>query len=135
MALKTSEATFYDTPAEIRNPQLGVSCAVLLVLLSVVLARAAWQGIPRAAGADPLPPAVCTVDPNVAPWWELTILPRIGETSALAIVQYRESAAMSSPEAERSPAFVLPNDLQAVHGIGPKTVQRITPYLRLRIGD
>jgi predicted flap endonuclease-1-like 5' DNA nuclease len=69
-----------------------------------------------------------TVDPNTAPWWELTVLPRIGEVTAKKIVAYRVAAASSRSEV--SPVFRRAADLEQVSGIGPKTVRRIEPYLR-----
>ena len=101
----------------------------------MVLAWAAWRSMPWLDRTGSLPPAVTTVDPNVAPWWELTILPRVGETLARAIVQFREYTTRSSPEGDQASAFMYPGDLQAVRGIGPKTVQRIAPYLGLQIAD
>ena len=69
-------------------------------------------------------PAIASVDPNTAPRWKLTALPDIGEGTARKIVEYREV------HADRSPVFRRPDDLQSVPGIGPKTIQRISPYLR-----
>ena len=73
------------------------------------------------------------IDPNVAGWAELTSLPRIGEVTAKRIVAYRE-AHQASGTADRAASgppivFSCPEDLEAVHGIGPKTVARIAPYL------
>lgn len=59
------------------------------------------------------------VDLNQAEWPELTLLPGIGETLARRIVQSRE---------EDGP-FLDHNDLQRVHGIGPKTLNAVQPYL------
>ena len=64
------------------------------------------------------------IDPNTAPWWELTALPDIGEGTARKIVEYREA------HADRSPVFRRPDDLEPVPGIGPKTIERISPHLR-----
>ncbi|MCH7721375.1 MAG: helix-hairpin-helix domain-containing protein [Planctomycetes bacterium] len=64
------------------------------------------------------------IDPNSAPWWELTIIPGVGETTARRIVSFRSenSGAVDGP-------FRRPADLQAVHRIGPKTAARMAPYL------
>lgn len=68
------------------------------------------------------------VNPNVAPWWELTVLPDVGPAIARRIVAHRESR---GPQAtSRSPAYKAPADLDAVSGVGPTTLQRIAPYLR-----
>lgn len=64
------------------------------------------------------------IDPNSAPWWELTIIPGVGETTARRILSFRSenSGAVDGP-------FRRPADLQAVHRIGPKTAARMAPYL------
>ena len=60
------------------------------------------------------------VDINEAEWPELAQLPDIGETLARRIV---ESRATSGP-------FRDHEDLRRVRGIGPRTLERIEPYLR-----
>ncbi len=60
------------------------------------------------------------VDINKADWPELMLLPDVGETLARRIVESRES---DGP-------FLDHNDLQRVRGIGPRTVDRMRPYLR-----
>ena len=69
-----------------------------------------------------------TIDPNHAPWWELSLLPRIGPTLAHAIVQHRDTAVIDRESDQR--VFAQPGDLARVHGIGPRTVERLRPYLR-----
>ncbi len=61
------------------------------------------------------------VDVNAADWPELTLLPGIGETLARRIVDYR---------AAHGP-FQSIEQLEQVKGIGPKTLRRIRPYLRV----
>ncbi len=68
------------------------------------------------------------LDPNVAPWWELTALPRVGPSRARAIVAFRETWT------EEGPAFPTADSLERVHGIGPKTVARLRPQLILPAG-
>ena len=70
--------------------------------------------------------AALLIDPNTAPWWELTALPRIGEVLARKIVAYRETHQAAHGE---SPVFASAEDLQGVPGIGPKTVARLRPHL------
>jgi len=65
------------------------------------------------------------IDPNVAPWWELAQLPRIGEITAKRIVAYRQSI---GPIAFRSA-----EDLDPVERIGPATLQNIEPFLKFPI--
>lgn len=73
----------------------------------------------------------CSIDPNASPWWELTVLPRIGETMARRIVAYRQASSATTQPPSR-PAFECAGDLSDVKGIGPKTVQRLRPYLTFK---
>ncbi len=82
---------------------------------------------------SPLAPTTTTanqpglkLNPNTATWADLTLLPRIGEITAKRIVKHRAQA----PTNANSPAFKQPSDLEAVRGIGPKTVEGIAPYLK-----
>lgn len=69
---------------------------------------------------------VHTIDPNSAPWWELMVLPEIGESGAKDIVAFREASCGKGAVQ----AFRHAGDLDLVRGIGPKTLVRISPYLR-----
>ena len=64
-------------------------------------------------------PARFVVDPNSADWPELTLLPGIGEKLAKRIV---ESRRLEGP-------FRRPRELVRVRGVGPKTMERIRPFL------
>ena len=76
------------------------------------------------------------VNPNTAPWWELAVLPRVGEVTAKRIVAYREAVDSARPApARREPVFAAPADLERVHGIGPKTAQRAAPHLTFERAD
>ena len=99
--------------------------ATSIVVLGLILGIASLRFALAAKPSEPLLPAVNAIDPNTAPWWELTALPDIGEGTARKIVEYREA------HANRSPVFRRPDDLEPVPGIGPKTIQRISPYLHL----
>jgi len=67
-----------------------------------------------------------TINPNEAPWYDLTLLPRIGEAKARAIVAYRRG----SDHDGTGEVFRVASDLEHVSGIGPKTVRRLAPELR-----
>ncbi|MDA1202347.1 MAG: helix-hairpin-helix domain-containing protein [Planctomycetota bacterium] len=71
---------------------------------------------------DAPPPADVrfTVNVNLAPPAELAQLPGLGPATAARIVAYRE---------QQGP-FASHEDLLAVHGIGPVTLERLRPYLR-----
>ena len=72
--------------------------------------------------------AALKLDPNVASKHELMLLPRIGPRLAEVIVAHRAAA-------ETAPAFVTPEDLDDVRGIGPATVAGLRPYLRFPTVD
>lgn len=60
------------------------------------------------------------LDVNSADWPEWTLLPEIGETMARRIVESRE---------QQGP-FRDIDDLKRVRGIGPRTLEKIRPYLQ-----
>ena len=84
----------------------------------------------RHRAQDAVPPLLSTVNPNTAPWWELTILPRIGESTGRAIVAYREDKLHHTAQSPEQRAFHRPADLDDVPRIGIKTIERIAPSLR-----
>ena len=59
------------------------------------------------------------VDINAATWPELAQVPEIGETLARRIVEARQNGGR----------FVDHADLMRVNGIGPRTLERMTPFL------
>ena len=67
------------------------------------------------------------INPNDAPSASLVRLPGIGVSRAAAIVAYREDF---SEQNGSMPAFQNCNDLQRVKGIGPKTAQNISGWLK-----
>ena len=67
------------------------------------------------------------INPNDAPAASLVRLPGIGIGRAGAIAAYREDF---SEKTGKSPAFRNCDDLQKVRGIGPKTVQNISEWLK-----
>ncbi len=66
------------------------------------------------------------INPNEAPAESLVRLPGLGVGRAGAIVAYRENR---KPE-DGKPAFQNCDDLQKVPGIGPKTAQSISEWLK-----
>jgi len=110
------------------SPPPGNRVAALLLLLWICAAVGAARG-GLARYAEELPGALPNgVDPNVAPWWELTILPDVGPAIARRIVAHREVRAAQA--AGGSQVFAAPRDMEAVSGIGKKTAQRLAPFLR-----
>jgi competence ComEA-like helix-hairpin-helix protein len=63
----------------------------------------------------------CPLDVNTASAVDLSALPRVGDKLAQRIVQDREAAG----------PFRTLKDLDRVRGVGPKTVARLAPYIRV----
>ena len=68
-----------------------------------------------------------SINPNDAPPASLIRLPGIGVSRAAAIVAYREDFSRQNGSI---PAFQNCDDLQKVKGIGPKTAQNISGWLK-----
>lgn len=64
-----------------------------------------------------------TVNPNLAAIESLVRLPGVGPATAESIIEYRQDTP------DRKEAFTKPADLQSIKGIGPKTVEKIEPWL------
>lgn len=111
------------------EPAFDAYCAVGVLLL-IIIATATWRHVGSTFAFHGAGAPLGTVEPNLAPWWELTVLPRIGEITARAIVTYRETPGNGGGKGRTPPVFQTPGDLARVRGIGPKTVTRIAPYLR-----
>lgn len=105
-----------------RADQAAVAGLVLLALASMAgwwVAHGGCRGrLVEIERAEPLR-AQFQVDLNQADWPELVQLPGIGEILARRIVQSRE----------REGRFLDHEDLTRVRGIGPKTLDRVRPYL------
>ena len=67
------------------------------------------------------------INPNNAPAASLIRLPGIGIARAQAIVTYREEFRKKD---SNDPAFRNCEDLQKVKGIGPKTIQNMSEWLK-----
>jgi len=111
------------TPLPLRRTDQAVvgalSFAALLSLAVYWVTRGGHRGeLIEIDRADPRR-AEFRLDINTADWPELAQLPGIGETLGRRIVQDR---------AERGP-FLGHEDLRRVRGIGPKTLERVRPYL------
>ncbi len=126
---KLPEARYAGSPCSVAEPVRDAYVAVVALLL-IVIGLAGWRYSGSWFTSPQAGAPVGTVDPNAAPWWELTVLPRVGEVTARTIVTYRESAGGGTSIARALPVFRRPADLARVRGIGPKTVTRIAPYLR-----
>jgi competence ComEA-like helix-hairpin-helix protein len=97
-------------------------CAAVCLACCLVWNRGAGEptGGPQAAQLEG------RINPNEAPVESLVRLPGLGIGRAGAIVAYRESANREGGK----PAFQNCDDLEKVRGIGPKTVQDISEWLK-----
>ena len=105
-----------------RADQLSVAALTLSALVALV----GWWISHGGAGGRlieiehaPALSAQFLVDINQAAWPELSALPGVGETLAKRIVAVRR---------DRGP-FADHNELGRVPGIGPRTLERVRPYL------
>jgi len=101
--------------------------AVCLLALGALVGRRAHRPV-RIGERVPvnrrrLEAGVTRMDPNLADAASLCCLPGIGPARAKAILAYRKAY---GPRAFRSP-----EDLTAVKGIGPATVEKLAPHLAL----
>jgi len=101
--------------------------AVAGLLTLALVAMAGWWLVHGGARGNlielermPQATAQFQVDLNAADWPELSQLPGVGETLAQRIVESRQTEG----------PFVDNDELQRVRGIGPRTFERIKPYLR-----
>jgi len=107
-----------------RADQVGVAVLVLIGLAAAVAwwaLHGGWRG--RLIEVERAEPQVASfqVDINAADWPELVQMPGIGPILAQRIIETRQAGG----------PFKDHDDLRRrVRGIGPKTFQRIQPYLR-----
>lgn len=104
--------------------------AVFILTSSIEASLGVWRPAARATvaadvGSSAGRLAGVRLDPNVAPWWELTELPRVGESLAREVVAHRSAAI-----AHHGRAYPTADSLLEVRGIGAATLDRLRPYLR-----
>ena len=102
-----------------RNDQRVLALVASFLLLAMA---GYWVWLGDQVEVDQQPPKTVQfqLDMNQAEWPEWTLMPEIGETLARRIVQYREA---NGP-------FRTHEDIQKVRGIGPKTLDKMRPYLK-----
>ena len=120
-----------DKPGFVWTPgQRGVLIAFVLILSTVLLIRVAYNRMyvsnPPPGWAERHGELADRLDPNVATWQELAVLPQIGEKRAREIVAFREEFVARQPNRL---AFARPQDMMRVKGIGPALLETIRPHL------
>lgn len=116
-------------PGRGSNP--SSTCVAGVFVLAAVAALALHRRsipIPEVrSAADNTGILVTRINPNTATMAELTTLPGIGPAKAKRIIEFR----VSHHDTSNPPAYVFrrAEDLAGVKGIGPKTVQRLRPWL------
>jgi competence protein ComEA len=117
--------------SERRWPQLWLrradqvtAASITVVAMALMIGHWVYQGGLKGQmiEVDRVEPGTITytVDLNSADWPELTVLPGLGETLAKRIVADRD----------QNGPFRDFDDLRRIRGIGPRTLERLTPYLR-----
>lgn len=110
---------------EVEPRDLSAALIGSLTMILIATAAATWRPTPaNSSKAVPFD----RIDPNAAPWHELTALPDIGESAARAIVEFRERNRRERGDGQAI-VFSQAADLDAIRGIGPVTIGRIAPYL------
>ena len=102
----------------------GAALAALIGLWSLYLSFCLAAGWAREPGAPEGPewmPRAYLPDVNTAPHGHLMLLPRIGPSRARAIERERANGG----------PFVVLDDLQRVHGIGPYTISALRGLARV----
>lgn len=105
-----------------RADQATVAVILVFALVSLAcywVARGGLSG--RLIEIDRVDPLAVhfQIDLNTADWPEFNSLPEVGDTLAHRIVEYRQ---LHGP-------YQSVDDLRRVRGIGPKTMERLRPYL------
>ncbi|MFM9959090.1 MAG: ComEA family DNA-binding protein [Phycisphaerales bacterium] len=125
--MTTAKPENLDRPDWTTGPA-RTAAAWALALLGGIALLGAWRSTPASrAGATPAASAIESaaasgrVELNAATAQELEALPGIGATLARRIVDDRE----------RKGAFRNVDELDRVSGIGPVTLERLRPYLRV----
>ena len=103
--------------------------AGMVLVFCVVLAVQAVRH--RQYISDPPPPTRLNaladrLDPNIASWQELNVLPQLGQKRAKAIIAYREQFRANG---RGQIAFHKAEDLLRIKGIGVAMMETLRPYL------
>jgi competence protein ComEA len=113
----------HQPPFWLLRPREQSSVAAVLGALLALLAVVWWRnsGSQGLVDIDRAPPLVARfqVDVNRADWPELIQLPGVGQILAERLIAERD----------RGGEFRSVDDLSRVRGVGPRTLERIRPYI------
>ena len=104
--------------------QQVAAAGILVICLVIMIGHSTYRYWNRQSTVDierPYDPRKVEfkLDINQAEWPEFTLLPEVSETMARRIVDYRNA----------NGRFRSLDEIQQVHGIGPRTFELIRPYL------
>ncbi|OHB65098.1 MAG: hypothetical protein A2Y77_00405 [Planctomycetes bacterium RBG_13_62_9] len=119
----TAAGDQYDSAGDIAIQSAGFAVAACVCVIVGVACAMTAHDVPDAGTAFEIED---TVNPNVASLASLARLPGIGPVRARALVSHRVRLVQQTAG---QPAYRRPEDLRAVPGIGPATVQMIYPWL------
>ncbi len=95
-------------------------CAALMILAGLI---GNWVYVFRQAPYTGNPERI---NPNTASVASLVRLPGIGKARAMDIIHFRQATAVDGT------VFNAPSDMQQIRGIGPKTAEKISPWLTFK---
>ena len=104
-----------------RSDQATIACFIAIGLIGLTCWVIRIGGSGEAVELDRATQrqASFRIDMNHAEWVEWAELPGLGESVARRVIESRETEG----------PFTSPEDLMRVKGIGPKTLEKIRPYL------
>jgi len=110
--------------------QRGVLIAFVLILSAVLSIRLLlnphYVSNPQPVRPDRFDELADKIDPNIATWQELAVLPQLGEKRAKEIVAYREQY---RADRRGDAPFRKAEDLLVIKGIGVAMLNTIRPHL------
>ena len=117
----TTETIFLKDRTGQKQTQLFafVAAAIICCVFSILLTISYFG---RAAGSCSIM-LDGTINPNTAEAASLVRLPNIGPKLATAVIKYRETTD------SKGPAFHRTADMENIRGIGPKTAEKIQPWI------
>ena len=114
-----------DTASASGITKVSMYSYLLAACAGVVCATAFTFALPTPDAKIIVPESVININTDPAP--SIERLPRVGAKLAGEIVKYRAARCEATGEKE---VFKNMADLDNIKGIGPKTIERLRPYIR-----